>query len=341
MSMILDPIRPGTSNRRPLLRRLWIYQSERFPLPAHLPLILTMAAAAQAWSAPMLGVPFLDIVRSQPWILIGSVLVLLGLFFQLRIADEVKDCAIDAWARPERPVPRGLISLGELIRIGGVLAVLQLSFALVLGPLAMGALGLIWLYGGLMTIEFGVGAWLRRRMGLYLLSHMMMMPLLLLFPMAAQWDGMGIDMPAIQHSDPEHWAGLMGTLVPLLAPACLLAYGNGLTLEIGRKIRRPELERAGVETYSAAWGLDRSLLAWWSAHALAAAALVWSLNEALAEPGLLLPLAIAVSLMVLISAALLGLGLHLGRVKAGLLQGVSGVWVLASFLFLIISQVMS
>jgi 4-hydroxybenzoate polyprenyltransferase len=43
-----------------------------------------------------------------------AVLVLFGLFFQLRVADEHKDNEDDTKYRPERPVPRGLVTLGEL-----------------------------------------------------------------------------------------------------------------------------------------------------------------------------------------------------------------------------------
>jgi hypothetical protein len=44
------------------------------------------------------------------------------------------------------------------------------------------------------------------------------------------------------------------------AASALLA--NGVVLELGRKTWAPQDERAGVESYSSAWGLARALSAW-------------------------------------------------------------------------------
>jgi 4-hydroxybenzoate polyprenyltransferase len=53
-----------------------------------------------------------------------------------------------------------------------------------------------------------------------------------------------------------------------------ITYLNGIVLEIGRKIRAPEDERDGVETYTRAWGLRGAPSVWLAvlvATALAAA----------------------------------------------------------------------
>jgi len=50
-------------------------------------------------------------------------------FLQLRIADEFKDYEEDRRCRPHRPVPRGLVSLGELKAVAGAAAVVQAALA--------------------------------------------------------------------------------------------------------------------------------------------------------------------------------------------------------------------
>jgi 4-hydroxybenzoate polyprenyltransferase len=47
------------------------------------------------------------------------------------------------------------------------------------------------------------------------------------------------------------------------------AYANGMVFEVGRKLRAPQDEEPGVETYSALWGTRRAALLWFCALALA------------------------------------------------------------------------
>src|SRR5204862_7188787 len=87
---------------------------------------------------------------------------------QLRIADEFKDFEEDARYRPYRPVPRGLVSLRELGALGALAALVQLGLALWLKPALALLLGLTWTYLALMSKEFFVGEWLKRRHVLYM-----------------------------------------------------------------------------------------------------------------------------------------------------------------------------
>jgi 4-hydroxybenzoate polyprenyltransferase len=41
-----------------------------------------------------------------------------------------------------------------------------------------------------------------------------------------------------------------------------VSYVNGLVIELGRKLRAPEDEEAGVETYTALWGRPNAVAAW-------------------------------------------------------------------------------
>src|SRR5207244_2784241 len=98
-------------------------------------------------------------------------------FLQLRIADEFKDFEEDARYRPYRPVPRGLVTLRELGRLGAAAALIQLFLALVLDPSLVLLLAVAWIYLALMSKEFFVGEWLKQHPIPYLISHMVIIPL--------------------------------------------------------------------------------------------------------------------------------------------------------------------
>ncbi|MCT0225304.1 hypothetical protein [Synechococcus sp. CS-1328] len=227
--------------RYPLALRLWQYQRERFPLAKHGPLILVFSSAAVGYGAALQAR-----TASIPALLAGSVVALL-LFLQMRIADEFKDLDDDRRWRPYRAVPRGLVSLRELAGVGVVAAALQLALVLAIAPTALGALAVLGGYLLLMCAEFGCRRWLKAHLVVYVLSHMVIVPLLALLLLALQ-------SGAVQ--------GGALPLVPL-ALYLLTAYLAGLVIELGRKIRAPIAEEPGVETWSALWGLRPALTLWW------------------------------------------------------------------------------
>jgi 4-hydroxybenzoate polyprenyltransferase len=101
----------------------------------------------------------------------------------------------------------------------------------------------LWVYFALMTAEFFVGDWLKRRPVVYLLSHMVITPLLALVMAGFQLAHDGMALTALP------------VLVPALPLAILLL---GVVMELGRKIRATSDEEPGVETYSALWGAARA-----------------------------------------------------------------------------------
>lgn len=247
MSLEACPRRPSDGG---LARRLWRYQRERFPLLAH-------GVAIAAFALAALGVSVSFQARPSPPDLatvLAAFASVLGFFVLLRVADEFKDADDDARYRAHRPVPRGLVSLAELAAVGVAAAAVQLFAALWLHPPLVWWLLGIWAYFGLMSAEFFAPAWLKRRPLLYLASHMAILPLIALYASACHWLARGL------HPDAASLAGFL-----------VVAVGNGLAFEIGRKLRAPGDERTGVETYSRLWGPRRAAGAWTSAVALAAA----------------------------------------------------------------------
>ncbi len=218
--------------------RLWEYQAERFPVFQHGALIAAFGASAVCLSALLRGA-----APSLVSILV-AVLVLFGFFFQLRVADEHKDNEEDTKYRPERPVPRGLVTLAELRTAAIAVGVVQLVLTALLGWMLIGFLLLVWAWMAVMTREFFAPRALKKMPALYLASHMMVMPLIDLYATACDWG----TAEAAGHE------GFGLTLSAFL----LLALVNGTAIEIARKSWAPEQERKGVETYSKLWTPGRA-----------------------------------------------------------------------------------
>lgn len=231
-----------------LVQRLWVYQAERFPLKKTVPLLAVFSAASVNISAVLAGRAL-----PGPGVYVLAFILAMILFFQMRVADEVKDSADDARFRPERPIPRGLVSLRLIVGLG--LFCVPLAVAAAWAGQVLWLLALVWLWLAVMSAEFGVPAWLKARPLLYLLSHMLIMPLIDLMLTGLEWRPAGA--PAV-------------TLWLFLA----LSFVNGCVLELGRKIWAPESEREGVETYSRLWGAKRAALIWLGLVGLAFALLL-------------------------------------------------------------------
>jgi hypothetical protein len=221
----------------------WVYQQERFPLLTHGLLIAAFSLAATGFSARTRGHLGLPAASSLLVAFLSSLLF----FFLLRVADEFKDFDDDSRHRPYRPVQRGVISLRELARAGVVAALLQVGLALWFVPELLPLLLVTWAYLALMSKEFFVPEWLKARPVIYLLSHMLIMPLIALYAAACDWLAAGQDAPEA-----------LGWLLAV-------SFATGLTLEIGRKVHAPQDEEPGVETYSQLWGHRRAAAVWLAA----------------------------------------------------------------------------
>ena len=221
-----------------LLARLWTYQAERFPLARTAALVAVFSGASVSASAHFAG-------RALPgWPIYAlAFFVTLIFFFQLRVLDEIKDADDDARYRPERPIPRGLVSLRLIVGLGLATVPLALAETLIVVPSVVPLLLLAWGWMALMMREFFVPDWLKARPVAYMISHMAIMPLIDLFVTGVEWR---------PHGAPPSGLGLF----------LALSFANGCILEIGRKLWAPEAERDGVETYSGVWGPKRAANVW-------------------------------------------------------------------------------
>jgi len=216
----------------------WLtYFRERFPLLGHGVPIAVWVLAVQGYARVQAAAP--------PWAGLmpfgAAFLTALLVFLQLRILDEFKDYQDDARYRPYRPVPRGLVSLRELGRLGAVAGCIQLVASAALGVAPVTWLVLIWAYAWLMREEFFAPRWLRAHAAIYMASHMLIVPLILLYLVSCA----GV---------PVRDVGLAA-----LGGASYLTF---CVFEVGRKIRAPADEREGVDMYSHRWGLRRAVGVW-------------------------------------------------------------------------------
>lgn len=296
------------SGRETSAKRWWIYQRERFPLVAHGILIAAFSSSAVGYSSLLRdsGLP----ARSSLLVAFASSFLF---FLQLRILDEFKDYEEDKQYRPYRPVPRGLVTLRELGRIGLVAAGIQAVSAVSLDRRLLPLLGVTWAYLLLMSREFFVGEWLRARPALYLWTHMLIIPIVTLYATACDWTVAGSGIPD-------------GVGVFLMA-----SFFNAIGIEIGRKVRAPADEEHGVTTYSAAWGIRWAVCGWMLALSTTAAlALMAAVRITFVTP---LAFVVAVSLSTAATIAWRFMRWQ-GRADARRIEQMSGVWTLLMYLSL-------
>lgn len=224
-----------------VFKRFWIYQKERFPVFSYGLMVFTFAFSAMSYSKFLRN----ELSLSFLTLLIGA-MTSFGYFFLLRIFDEFKDAEDDAMYRPYRAVPRGLVSFKELKWLAIIIIGLQGILNAVFIPKMLWVWGLVIIYMFIMAKEFFVRDWLRKHPVAYLISHMVIMPVIDFYTTGLDWNINGATIPD----------GLIIFLV--------VTFLNGVVIEIGRKIRAQEAEEVGVETYSYLWGEKSSTTIWLS-----------------------------------------------------------------------------
>jgi 4-hydroxybenzoate polyprenyltransferase len=230
---------PVPADRPGFLRRWNTYFAERFPPLQHGLLIAAFTFGVLAYTGALASPS-----REPAWL--GFAVAFATAFLvilQLRILDEFKDYEEDARWRPYRPVPRGLVTLGSLRTLWFIAAALEIAGALLLDARLLWGLLAIWAYSALMGVEFFVRDWLKTHALVYMLSHILIVPMIAAYVAACGWL-------------PEN------AVAPDLAWLLAASYFAFCVIEVGRKIRGPGDEEQGVETYSALWGARRAVAAW-------------------------------------------------------------------------------
>ena len=230
----------GENNERVNLNffaRMWQYSKERFPVASFLLLIGSYYAALV-----LTGGRYFGVLLSNVWFAaIASFVFIFIFFFHIRLFDEFKDYDDDKIARPERPLPRGLVSKKDLLICLVVALVVELAISYGISLLVPGVLAIA--YSFLMFKEFWIGSYLKKHIMLYAYSH----EILFLF----------------------FTAFALGTLIVPIYNAYLGAFAliytlfsifSFLNFELTRKLRLKEDENCHIETYSQVFGLKKASL---------------------------------------------------------------------------------
>jgi len=209
------------------------YFKERFP-PVHILLFaivfFTAYSVASYFSIQPIHIGIKELT---------GVIAAISFFFRLRVFDEVKDLQIDNINHPGRVLQSGRISLKQLFIISAILSVFELLWSYWNGPATM----ICWLvalgYSILMRYEFFVSSFLKPRLFLYACTHMLIMPLIMLWVWSAYNQNL---------------------LHPSLYFLGALSLFGGFCFELARKIHAPDAERSTVDSYSQSIGYKRSIV---------------------------------------------------------------------------------
>jgi 4-hydroxybenzoate polyprenyltransferase len=167
-------------------------------------------------------------------------MTLLAIFFHLRVFDEHKDYEEDCRHYPDRVLQRGLITLRDLKILGGLAIGFELGAATVwavfVSPAPLIAVLVVLVFSLLMLKEFFIGEWLRKHFLIYATSHMLIMPLL-----AMVVYGYTVSRYPWEASGWFWFYAFVGFFVTF-------------NWEISRKIRAPQEEIEGVESYTKVFG---------------------------------------------------------------------------------------
>jgi 4-hydroxybenzoate polyprenyltransferase len=213
----------------PFHLRLGAYLGERFPPLGH-GLIAIAYYASNHSVASALTDPS-ESVRFGVRALTGAATIFL-FFFHLRVFDEHKDRADDDAYHAERVLQRGLVTLRDLRVIGGIGIALEFLFAAVSGPATLVSLAIAFAFSLLMLKEFFRRDWLKRHFIVYAVSHTLVMPLLAAVVLSFATGRYLWQAPA--------WFWVFAAF----------GFLAGLNFEVSRKMKAPDDEVDGVDSYT-------------------------------------------------------------------------------------------
>ncbi len=217
----------------PLWERLLAYSKQRFPLVEH-GVMITVYVLSNLFVAQALE-PGLE-TMSVGITTLSAIAVVFLFFLHLRVFDEHKDYDADVEFHGERVLQRGVITLTHLKVVGALAITAQFAICMMHSTAAGAAWLIAFGYSLIMLKEFFCREWLEARFLLYAISHLLVMPLLALVVYSLATGNMPWQAPG--------WYYLYA----------LLGFFVMFNWEISRKIRAPEDEVDGIQTYTKVFG---------------------------------------------------------------------------------------
>lgn len=231
-----------------LLKRFYIYQDERFPLKYLA--FTTFAVVISSAAILSFEVSIIKILASY----------FSGLFFifHIRVIDESRDYKHDVKYHPKRPIPRGLISIKELMFLDffGLSSFLFISIFYGIESSIYGSILLIFSFFAwkdfFLSEEFK-----KNHFYVYNSIHMIQMVLLQLFVYVIFTNDFTLNKVMIIH--------------------LLFVIFNTIILEFIRKIKTDKDESKGKDTYSWHLGYKKSLYIFYAFNILNVITFIWML----------------------------------------------------------------
>lgn len=217
------------------LHHVLAYFGERFP-PINMVLFAILFFTVHAVAV------FFEIrtLENEWWWLLLGIVAVISFFFRLRVFDEIKDYELDAKNHPQRVLQSGHVTKKQLIFISILGTSVELLWSIISGWPVVICWFLAVGYSLLMRYEFFIGSWLNKRLLLYAITHMLVMPLVILWVYSS--------------FHPE-----LITLFPFYVLAGLSLF-SGFSFEIARKIHAPVAEKQGIDSYSKSLGFKVSVI---------------------------------------------------------------------------------
>jgi hypothetical protein len=213
------------------MQRYLLYIHERFS-PAQLVPLAIFFGVAIGILAPRLADTNNEYIR----IILVSVALFLFLF-RLRLLDDIKDHAHDSVHHRERPGARGIVSQYELASTAVAVFVFESAIAYDCGATAVVAFVVMNIYAGALFLEALYRDRMRELFTLYIIVHeFLLVPLLVYLSLLA-------GTPLVN----------MATM-PLVWLIIFLS-AHFFLIEVGRKLRAPQHEGTGRDTYTAQYGV--------------------------------------------------------------------------------------
>ncbi|QNK62733.1 UbiA family prenyltransferase [Pedobacter sp. PAMC26386] len=214
------------------IKSIGAYFKERFP-PVNMLLFAILFFTAYSVAS------YFSVQHINPgyknWV---GVIAVISFFFRLRVFDEVKDLQLDNINHPGRVLQSGRISLKQLFLLSAVVSIAEPIWSYWCGPTTLICWVVALSYSILMRYEFFISSFLKPRLFLYACTHMLIMPLIMLWV----WSAYNHDL-----------------FHPSLYLLGALSLFGGFCFEIARKIHSPDAERPMVDSYSKSIGYYTSI----------------------------------------------------------------------------------
>jgi 4-hydroxybenzoate polyprenyltransferase len=212
-----------------LLQSLLVFVKERYPVTKISPIFV-----GEAFTGYIVGL--LIFTNTSFNLLIPCLLsiLLLLFFFQLRIFDDLKDYNIDVVAHPDRPLSRGEVSIKDLHTFSLINIFSQFIIVLIVSLLTTFLVLYFYLIAFVFSIfmryEFFVKNWIKQHIFVYLFTHQLIVPLIMIVPYISGSQSLVLSELGVIY------------FVRVIV-------GN-YVIELVRKTVGKEQERDGFETYS-------------------------------------------------------------------------------------------